>query len=312
MELAKRAPSSHNTQPWQVIDKGDKLSIGYDPARHLKIGDPDKRELFMSLGCFVETINLAAKDLGYKVNHLFNKPDDTSSVLDLSFSKSDNNRTNWSDLIRRRRSDRRMYHDKKLDASHYKQLSKLRQGLASLVMVDNKDDVEFLSKMTHDATFTIMSKQEFRNELADWVRNNWTKKPDGMPGYTQGMPGPVSLLAKFVIRKTKKVAADQAKKDSKRVLHSSSVGLICVNQNIKEAWIDAGRLYQKTCLMALGFDIKTSAVSAAVIFPKTNRIIKAQLKLKKSPIALIRFGYSKKSVKSTPRRQLSDYYVKVR
>lgn len=312
LNSAKFAPSSHNTQPWQAIGKGSKLSIGYDSARHLKIGDPDKRELYMSLGCFTETVILAAQDFGYKVSYTFNGTEDSGSVIELSFNKAGVRNTKWSDLIKRRRSDRRMYQEKKLNPPQVNQLAKLKQGLASLVIIENKESIEFLAVMTRDATYEIMSEQEFRNELADWVRNNWTKKPDGMPGYTQGMPGPVSLLAKFVIRKTKRVASDQAKKDSKRVLHSSSIGLICVSENTEKAWIDAGRLYQRTCLSALDFEIKSSAVSAAVISTKTNGLIRTRLKLNELPVALIRFGYTKGSVKSTPRRSVNDYYKQVR
>ena len=55
-----RAPSAHNTQPWLLAYEPDRLELGFDPARHLEAGDPTRRDLFLSLGAFVEAVLIAA------------------------------------------------------------------------------------------------------------------------------------------------------------------------------------------------------------------------------------------------------------
>lgn len=50
-----RAPSAHNTQPWLLEAVGnDEVELRWDPARTLPVADPTMRDLFLSLGAFVE------------------------------------------------------------------------------------------------------------------------------------------------------------------------------------------------------------------------------------------------------------------
>jgi hypothetical protein len=51
-----RAPSAHNTQPWRLHYAADSVKLNYDPMRSLPISDPTHRDLFLSLGAFVETV----------------------------------------------------------------------------------------------------------------------------------------------------------------------------------------------------------------------------------------------------------------
>lgn len=307
LKYASHAPSSHNTQPWLVKLNDDKLIIGYNRDRYLTVADPNKRELFISLGCFIESIVLAGEDIGFKTDVKFigDLPNNIVSI-DLQPGQQGDN---WVKLLKLRRSDRRMYDNKTLEASFVKTIELLRRGNATIGLFSSKVDIDFLANMTRKATFETMSRQDFREELAGWVRNNWTKKPDGMPGYTQGMPGPVSLIAKLVIKKNGTVAKKQAKKDSQRISESNAIGLIQVKEESIRSWVDAGRLYQLVCLVSLKNDVKTSAISAAVIQKDTSKEISRHLQLAQKPVALVRLGYKKGIVKPSPRLKLKDFFT---
>ena len=63
---ASLAGSSHNSQPWKVEVTHDSLIRLYaDTTRALTVVDPGQRELYISLGAFIENFNLAAGNLGY-------------------------------------------------------------------------------------------------------------------------------------------------------------------------------------------------------------------------------------------------------
>ncbi|MDF9814351.1 hypothetical protein [Streptomyces sp. SPB162] len=66
-ELCRRAPSAHNTQPWALRYDNDAVEVGWDPARELPDGDPGRRDLFLSLGAFVETCLIVAADAGLAI-----------------------------------------------------------------------------------------------------------------------------------------------------------------------------------------------------------------------------------------------------
>src|SRR5262245_3454438 len=65
--LCQRAPSAHNTQPWVVHYGADRVDIGWDGHRALPASDPTGRDLFLSLGAFVETCLVVAADAGLAV-----------------------------------------------------------------------------------------------------------------------------------------------------------------------------------------------------------------------------------------------------
>lgn len=307
VSLARFSPSSHNTQPWTVkIDaSAAAITIGYDLSRQLKFGDPENRELFLTLGCFIETLICAASDRGLEATYDFISQE-PSSVARVTFKPAE--ATNeWVRLIQKRRSDRRLYEQKPLPSDVSSELSGINRGQASLLLVDNIEDIAFLAKMTEESTFKIMSDKNFRNELASWVRTNYTKQQDGMPGYTQGMPGPVSLLGPWFIRNMKPVPADQAKKDANRVSHSAVIGLVCIPENSFNNWVDAGRVYQAACLNATKYDIKTTGVSAAIVEETSTATIVSYFKLNNQPVALMRFGYKEGQVRRTNRLPVTDF-----
>lgn len=63
----RRAPSAHNTQPWLLRDSIDAVDVHWDPARSLPDSDPTRRDLFLSLGAFIETSLIVAASAGLPV-----------------------------------------------------------------------------------------------------------------------------------------------------------------------------------------------------------------------------------------------------
>jgi hypothetical protein len=66
-DVCRRAPSAHNTQPWVLRYTPDAVAVHWDDARALPAADPTRRDLFLSLGAFVETCLIVAADAGLPV-----------------------------------------------------------------------------------------------------------------------------------------------------------------------------------------------------------------------------------------------------
>ncbi|GAB3193205.1 hypothetical protein [Nesterenkonia suensis] len=68
-QVASRAPSAHNTQPWEprLLDGGARLELTVDSARTLPVGDPEHRDLHLSLGAWIECFAVAAAADGQKL-----------------------------------------------------------------------------------------------------------------------------------------------------------------------------------------------------------------------------------------------------
>ncbi|MGI5238494.1 hypothetical protein [Dactylosporangium sp. CA-139066] len=66
-DACRRAPSAHNTQPWVIRYGTDAVDVHWDPQRALPDSDPTRRDLFLSLGAFVEACLIVAADAGLPV-----------------------------------------------------------------------------------------------------------------------------------------------------------------------------------------------------------------------------------------------------
>jgi hypothetical protein len=64
MSVAARAPSIHNTQPWQFRPRPDCIELLADPDRLLPLVDPDGRELVISCGAALFGLRLALRRIG--------------------------------------------------------------------------------------------------------------------------------------------------------------------------------------------------------------------------------------------------------
>jgi hypothetical protein len=77
LELAGRAPSVHNTQPWRWQLGDAAVHLYADTERWLPATDPDGRDLLVSCGAWLHHLRmaLAASDIGVTVDRLPD-PDD--------------------------------------------------------------------------------------------------------------------------------------------------------------------------------------------------------------------------------------------
>jgi nitroreductase len=65
VDVARRAPSVHNTQPWLWTVHDDALELHADRTRGLEAADPDGRNLVMSCGTALHHALVAARALGW-------------------------------------------------------------------------------------------------------------------------------------------------------------------------------------------------------------------------------------------------------
>ena len=66
INYAVKAPSGHNTQPWFFTIHENSIVVAPNFERRLPAVDPDNRELFISLGCAVKNLCIAANHYGYE------------------------------------------------------------------------------------------------------------------------------------------------------------------------------------------------------------------------------------------------------
>jgi nitroreductase len=110
IELACRAPSVHNSQPWLWLIDGYTVTLFADYRRHLEHTDPDGRDLLLSCGAALHHLKVAAAAAGWdaKIRRLPN-PSNDAQLASVTFTPHDvdESAAHALEVLRRRRTDRR-------------------------------------------------------------------------------------------------------------------------------------------------------------------------------------------------------------
>ncbi|WP_067669910.1 Acg family FMN-binding oxidoreductase [Nocardia miyunensis] len=136
LQLAVRAPSVHNTQPWQWRVGEQTVHLYADPARRLPHTDPDGRDLLISCGAALHHLCAGVRAFGWttRVHRLPNpaEPDHLAAV-EFRPEPPTPEAIRLAQAIERRRSDRRRYTSWEVTGSHIAELVEVGQSHGVLV-----------------------------------------------------------------------------------------------------------------------------------------------------------------------------------
>lgn len=110
IELACRAPSLHNSQPWLWVDNGAVVDLFADPHRVVRSSDSFGREALISCGAVLDHFRVAMAVAGWTIHvDRFPNPTRLEHLASIDFSPLDYVTEAWRDraeAIRRRHTDR--------------------------------------------------------------------------------------------------------------------------------------------------------------------------------------------------------------
>jgi len=309
LRYAILAPSGPNTQPWKFSVSTNTVSIYADRDRSLPFVDPSNRTLFMSVGCAVANLLVAGGHFGFK-HSLDYFPKGMESDL-VAVAKFDSKRGALSgeDLfsqITRRYTIKHKFEDRAIDPQILEDLkSCLGEGFHLFVMKSPAEKVE-LADLVSRAHHRQLADRDFRRNLGDWLRTNWTDEFDGMPLYTFGVPDWVSLGFPAAFKEFD-LSEAVIHRDSGLINGCSALAAISSDRDDKLAWVKCGVMLEKLFLKATSHDVRLSFFSQPIGLPELREELRWKLGAG-YPQILFSLGYST-PVKHTPRRPLEDVLI---
>jgi len=211
---ASLAGSSHNSQPWKAEVYGeDSIMIFADMSRQLLVVDPSSRELYISIGAFIENLNLAAANLGYKSDIKINciTRDSIHHVATIVLTRSEpaNEFATLKDI--ELRTTLRIPFDKtEIKESDWKKLV-AHDTYNIHYLPSQSEEGRYISEKELESYTEQAKRKNAQDELAAWIRfsnRDVREKQDGLSTAGMGIKG----ISGFVVRNFFK--PEDSKKDS--------------------------------------------------------------------------------------------------
>ncbi|MBA4068099.1 MAG: nitroreductase [Isosphaera sp.] len=309
LNYAVLAPSSHNTQPWLFRPAGDWVEVLADRTRSLPIADPDGRALVISCGAALGNLRVALRRFGH-CGEERDFPDDRQPDLLARVGLGDRHPTTAGDValfdaLPRRRTNRRAFDPRPVPDELLRALVAAAADDGVWVqVVSGEDRRAAVAELVAEGDVAQASDQSFRRELAAWMRPNWSRRRDGMPGYAHGLGAVSSLLGPVVIR-TFDWGRGRAAADRRLSLGSPALAVLGTDGDGPEDWLAAGRALATVLLRARAGGVDASFLNQPIEVPGLRARLRALLGTPGHPQLLVRMGYGP-AVRATPRRPVSE------
>jgi nitroreductase len=256
------APSTRNTQPWRFRVDRERIEIRADLNRWHSVADPDRRELYLSLGCAIENLIVAAEQFGLRhaVAYLPGLPDETVAAA-VAFRPGGHGTPERRGLtlstVLARRSAHGRFSDAEVDPAAITALEHcLTEPDLELTFAtepERRRVVQGLHRMAHEIA---LADPAYRAELADWVE-----------GGAFGTPWPISALGRAAIS-SGLVARRLARLDAIAVGSAPLLILIGSRDDDRSSQIRSGQLLERLWLAATARGLGLQPLSAALAVPR--------------------------------------------
>lgn len=307
------APSGHNTQPWKFSIKDNSILIYPDYSRRLPVVDPDDHALFISMGCALENLIIAADHMGYGANVEFFPPNEEKDCIRVTINnEKDEFDPDLFNAIPDRQATRSKYDGRQIPAEDLEKLKQVsKQDGVSFFLFTEPKEIAPIMEFVKQGNILQFRNKSFVNELISWIR--FSKKEaltnrDGLNSASMGLPFIPAWFGKFIIN-TFVTAEGEATKCEKLIRGSSGLALFVAEINDKQSWLNIGRSFERVVLKATALNIKHAHMNMPCEELEIRKKLQKHLGLKNEhPLLLLRIGYSTPMPKSY-RRSVEDVLI---
>ncbi len=302
VRYAVLAPSSHNTQPWKFVVGDDQtIEILIDDDGWLRVADKDRRELYISLGCALENLLVAAEHFGFQheVSYLPDASDFQLAARIKLTPRAESKGLHSSELFDSMTA--RFTSHKMFDARPVTQQDLERIRACSVeegVEIFLTDDLEIkrsVEELVVRADKLEFADPEFREELGEWIGRGVFGTPWLAAKATQTL---VTHL---------NVGRSTAKKDSAALMSAPVFGVVCSRANDRETQLKVGRVFERICLTATALGLSIQPLSQIVQVAEIKDELAKLLPISNvRPQQPFRLGYGEPESAHTPRKRFEE------
>ncbi len=292
IRYATLAANGHNTQPWKFAMRQDGIEIYPDYSRQLPVVDANNRELWISLGCALENLLLAARAAGYAPEVVY---PDGQERIQVRLTPDTPQPSALFDAIPLRQTTRSAYDGQPVPSANLDALQSLPlEAGVSLHFLRTPAEMETVQAYIHEGNLRQYADRTFVDELISWLRFN--KKEalatlDGLYSRCSGNPEVPRWIGQFFVSGTK--PQQQAEADDTRLRSSAGAAIVLTETDDKTTWVRAGQVYERLTLQMTALNIQSALLNQPIEVADLRSEFQSALGLAATqPQLLVRFGYA--------------------
>ncbi len=292
VRYATLAANGHNTQPWKFALAENTIEIQPDYTRRLPVVDPHDRELWISLGCALENLLIAARAAGYAPAVTY---PEAADVLRVHLTADTPQTDPLFDAIPLRQNTRSEYDGQAVKAADLDQAQALPlEPGTSWHFVTSTGGLEMIQEYVTQGNLSQYADKAFVEELIAWLRFNKREAVTALDGlYTRcsGNPEVPRWLGQMFVSGTQ--PQQQAEIDAQKLRRSAGAVVIAAEADDKTAWVRAGQAYERLALQLTALNIKSAFLNQPIEVASVRGQFQSALGLGDfKPQLLIRYGYA--------------------
>lgn len=305
VELATRAPSVHNTQPWRWVAHGPLLELHADRRHQLRAADPTGRDLTVSCGAALHQAAVAAAALGWSAavsRFPESSEPDLLARLELTPAPPPVDAADLIEVIDARCTDRRRFTSWPVPEERLAQLAQVatHAGTRALPLTDVSERFR-AERLILQATERHRSNHAMMSEQKAWR----DRSPlDGIPSTVvprrTGSPAPSDRFSD----------GDLEDMGDRPVEGSDGLVVIFDTRDDPAAWLRAGEGLSAMWLTASAGGLSVVPVSQVIEVPESRSAFQLEvLGGLAYPLILARIGWQaigRSELVRTPRRPVDD------
>lgn len=296
IEYATKAPSGHNTQPWLFKIENDVIEIHPNLKLSLTAVDNNNREMYISLGCTLQNLCIAAQNFGYTTTPTTCKSS-VSHYIRVKLTKEKIYSNPLFTQIEIRQTNRSIYNGKTVDTELIAALfSKKHDSIKCHIYANGQPEFNKLQSIVLLGNTIQMGDNNFKTELLQWIRYNAKHSESQRNGLSNSVMGSPSLPL-FLARPIVKLFLNSESQNTsglKKIRSSSHLVLLTVAHNTPEMWIELGQELELLLLTCSQHNIAAAFLNQPCEIEELTSKVQLELNFtNESPAILLRIGYAR-------------------
>ena len=305
LRYAILAPSVRNTQPWAFSVQGNRVHLIADFRKTQPVADPDRRELYISIGCALENLLVAAEHFGFGHGIAYfperGAPDLVATVTfepggTLSECRAG---ATLASILTRHNDDGVFRPAPVPEWLRMRLLACCTEPDLQILLTGDRPFRHWIDALTLEADRADFADPGFRRELKHWIGQGVFGSPPVREQLQRAASAHVDL------------AEHVARRDHAIVESAALLGLICATGDSPLLHVRVGQLFERLWLTATAMGVSINPMSQTMRHPRLRATVGELLPSAGwTPQHLFRVGFgSSTGEQHTPRRPLDDVVV---